>query len=249
MNNVTHIAEPVAMKRVFDVDGEGNSQAPEQLHPAQIPYAEFGDNPALKQASEALKYAFDGLAQIDELRANPHPEYTPARHARTVREALDGFDHAHSHKFDSGRAALKAEHRRVESELATAANLKPNDKHFAAIVGTFQGFNPGQRAQTLDQLIEQQDGPSLASLLEAPLFLTGLTAEQRDSIKLRMFLKVNPQGVALRDALAKSLERFEAASYAAIKARASLLEGTDRFDKRRAEAEALANKARAGFAA
>lgn len=246
--SVTQIQEPVAMKRVFDVDASGNSQAPEQLHPGQIPFAEFGDNPALKQASEALGYAFDNLATIDKLRGNPNPEHTPARHARVVREAIDGFDDAWAHKGDSAKAALNAELRRVEGDLERKANLKPIDKYANAILGTFQALNDGQRAQELDHLIETADGPTLATLLEAPKLVTNINAERAENLKMRLYLKVNPEGVALRDQLKRSLAKYEAASLACLGARAKLRDGVDRFSARAKEAEALATKARAGFA-
>jgi hypothetical protein len=243
------MVEPVAMKRVFDVDASGNSQAPEQLHPGQISFADFGNNPALKEASEAFGYASEHLASIDRLRGNPHPEHTPARHARAVREALDSFDNAWAHKGDSAKAALKAEHRRVEADLERAANLKPTDKYANAILGTFQGLNPGERARELDQLIEAKDGATLAVLLEAPSLVTGITREQSENLKMRLYLKVNPEGVALRDQLARALVKYEAGSVACLSARAKLREGSDRFNARTKEAEALANKARTGFGA
>ena len=243
----TQTVEPIAMKRVFDVDGNGNSQSPEQLHPGQIPYADFDDNSALKEASEAFSYAFDHIALIDRLRGNPNPEHTPARHARAVREALDSFDNAWAHKGDSAKAALKAEQRRVETDLEKAANLKAIDKYANAILGTFQGMNPGERSAAIDQMIEGQDGPTLAALLEAPLIVTGFTAEQRDGLKLRLFSKVNPAAVALRDQLARALVKYEAASVSCLSARAKLRDGVDRFTARTKEAEALATKARTGF--
>lgn len=242
MTNVIQIADQAAMPRVFD-------QPPEQLHPAQIAYAEFGDNPALKRASETLGFAWEGLASIDKLRASPHPEDKPATHARKVRQNVDGFDHAWAGRWDGAKAALKDEQRRVEADLERAANLKPVAHHFDAITSTFHNMNPGQRAKALDELIEQGDGPTLASLIEAPLFVTGLTAEQRDGIKLRLFAKVHPEGLALRDQLAKALAKMEAASLACIKIRVKLREGTDRFDNAAKVAEDVANKARSGFAA
>ncbi|HEY0013180.1 MAG TPA: hypothetical protein VGB79_10055 [Allosphingosinicella sp.] len=224
-------------------------QPPEQLHPAQINFAKFGDHPVLKQASDALGMAWEGIGSIDKLRANPHPEDRPATHARKVRQAVTEFGNAWAQRADGAKAALKAEHRRVEAELETAANLKANERHFGAIVGTFQGLNPGAKAQALDQLIEQGDGPTLATLIDAPLFVTGLTAEQRDAIKMRLLTKVNPAGVALRDQLAKALAKMEAASMASIDAQMKLNTGTDRFDRKSREVEELATRARSGFSA
>jgi len=242
MANVTIIPSESFLQSVLP-------QSPEQLHPAQINYADFNDNAALKSASDALGFASEGVASIDRLRANSHPEDRPATQARKVREAVSGFDNARAARWDGARAALKAELTRVESELEKAANLKPIESRFNSIVGTLQGMNHGQRAQTIDQLIEAGDGPSLATIIEAPLFLTGLVAEQRDNIKLRLFTKVDPAGLALRDQLVKATAKFETASIVAIHASAKLLEGTDAFDKKAREVDEMANKARTGFAA
>ena len=242
MSNVINLADAAAMSRVF-------TQPPEQLHPAQINHAAFGDNAALKRASECLGFAWEGLASIDTLRASPHPEDKPATHARKVRQSVDMFDSAWAGRWDGAKAALKDEQRRIEGALERAANLKPVPHHFDAITSTFHNMNPGQRAQALDELVEQGDGPTLATLVEAPLFVTGLTAEQRDGIKLRLYRKVDPVGLALRDQVAKALGKMEAASIACIHARAKLREGTDRFDKLAKDADEVATKARSGFAA
>lgn len=242
MSNVITLPDQAAMSRVF-------TQPPEQLHPAQISHAEFGDNPALKRASDCLGFAWEGLASINTLRASPHPEDKPATHARKVRQSLDGFDHAWAGRWDGAKAALKDEQRRVETELERAANLKPVAHHFDAITSTFHNMKGGQRSKALDELVEQGDGPTLATLIEAPLFVTGLTPEQRDGIKLRLYRTVDPAGLALRDQVAKALEKMEAASLACIRARAGLRDGTDRFDKLAKAAEDVASKARTGFAA
>lgn len=241
MSDIINIADKTEMPRVF-------TQPPEQLHPGQIDFAKYGNNPALKRASNCLGFAWDGLASINEHRATPNPEDKPATHARKVRQNVDGFDHAWADRWDGAKADLILEQRRVEGELERAANLKPVAHHFDAITSTFHNMNPGQKANALDQLIEEGDGPALAALIEAPLFVSGLSAEQRDSIRLRVFRKVDPAGLALRDQLAMALVKMEAASLAAINARAKLREGTDRFEKRAKEAEDVAHKARSGFA-
>ena len=245
--SVTQLPEPIAMKRTLPMDGDGNSQAPEWLNAGQIDHASFGEDPALKEASEALAYGGDMLAQIDNLRANPHPEHPAARHARVVREAVDAFDNSWATRADGARAALKGRLRTVEVDLAKAANLNPVDKFTNAILGTFAGLQPGERGKALSDLIEQQDGPTLAALLAAPPLVTGISEAQRDNLKLQMFLKVNPAGVALRDQLAKALDKMERASIASIRARAALRDGTDRFTAKTKAAEDLANKARTGF--
>lgn len=248
--SVTQTAEPVAMKRTMQTDGAGNSQPHEIFHPDQIaPETEHGNDLALKEGREALAYGGNMLAQIDKLRANPHPEDNAAKHARKVREAVDGLDNSLAHKFDSAKASLKARLRAVEADLEKSANLKPDSDYRNAILGKFDGMTQADKAKWLGKLIETQNGPVLATLLNAPEMVTEIGEQQRESLKLELMLKANPAGVALRDALNVALAKMEKASIASLHARAALREGTTRFDSRAREAEALANKARTGFGA
>lgn len=238
-----------ALPRVFIVDGNGNSQVPEQLHPGNIDYASFGDNAALKRASDTLALAWDKLAALDLLRASPHPLDRPAAHARKVGATLDEFDDGWAGAWDGAKAALKAEQGRVDAELVATSGLKSNPVHFDAITAAFHGMKPEQRASTLSDLIRQGDNASLATLLEAPLFLTGLTAEQRGGIKRQVFNKANPEGLAPSEQLAKSLNKLETASLTCLNARMKLRNGTDRYENKIKAAEQLANGVRTGFTA
>jgi hypothetical protein len=228
MNTVTTITETY-LKPL------GN-QPPEQVHAAQVNFANHDNNPALQAASETLGYGWDNLGSIRQLRARQgdrfNPEHTPARHDRAIREAVAQFEHEWGPRMDNARTKVKAELERVEGELERAANLKANPAWYNAIVGTLQGKEPGERQQILNDLIEQADGPTLATLLEAPLFVSGLTAEQVGSIRGRLYERVDPKGAALRGQLAKTLTKLEAASLAVIRDRQALLEGTDRFTRK-----------------
>lgn len=241
MTTIT-LQETAAMKPAF--------QAPnEALHPRQINFADFNNNPALKTASDALGFAFAGQAAINELRTKPDPEHSPARHARVVTEAITSFSDNAASKLTGAKEALKTELAKVGKELESQANLKPICHHFDAITSTFHNMNDGQRAAALDQLITDADGPSLAALIEAPLFITGLRMEQRDSIKLRLYAKINPVGLALTEQLTKALAKYEDASIANIRGQGLLRAGTDRFANKVNEARAVAAKANVGFSA
>ncbi|WP_336985340.1 hypothetical protein [Altererythrobacter aquiaggeris] len=122
---------------------------------------------------------------------------------------------------------MKRELANVEANLEFDAGLKSNDVHFNAVTAAFSYMKPEQRVQTLNDLIQQGENGALATLIEAPLFLTGLTAEQRDSIKERVFNKLDPQRLALRNQLKLALEKMETASIPALKMTAKLRAGTE----------------------
>ncbi len=198
----------------------------ESIHSGQIDYAGFDNNPALKRASDSLGFGRVEASAINQLRVNPNPEHRAALHDRTVREACDKFDRSLAEKFDGAKAALLVELSSVEAALTTKAGLKSNPIYVDAITSSFFNMNAEKRMATLTELIEQCDGASLATLIAAPLFITGLTAESRDSIKERLFRRVDPKGLALRNQLNVALARLENASLASLPMRAKLRAGT-----------------------
>jgi hypothetical protein len=229
--------EVVPLPKAFDA-------AHEALHPDQIDYASFGNNAALQRASNALKFAYDEGNAINHLRANPHDEDRAATHDRKVRERVDGFDRTFAQNFDGARADIQSELRRTEADLEQKAGLKANPAWSTAIVGTIQHMSPSERNQAVADLIEQGDHATLATLMDAPLLVSKLTAEQRDSIKTRVFMKVDPKGLALRDQLANALIKLDAASIASLTMRERLRAGTGPGEwKDRAKSAAVHNAA------
>lgn len=235
--------------KVFLKVGEDMRYPPETINPHLVKTEVAGvPNEALKRVFDQLKMTREEFASTIEVRANPHPEHTPAQHDNAIKRAVDVFFQRTGSSWDEAKATAKAELKRVETDLETQANLKEVPAHYSSIVGTFQQFPAEQKMAALDKLVEQQDGPTLAAILNAPLLVTGLEPSQRDAMKAKMLLKVNPQGVALRDALRNALARLEAASIAKIFGAQKLLEGTDRFNKAKANADSLADRTyRRGF--
>lgn len=199
----------------------------EATHPGQINFADFGDNPALKRASDALKFWYDGAIELNSFRQNPDDEVRAATHDRLTRERVDKFETNYCAQFENAKADLKRELANVETNLEYDAGLKPNDVHFNAVTAAFSYMKPEQRLQTLNDLIEQGENAALATLIEAPLFLTGLTAEQRSGIKERVFNKVDPKRLALRNQLKVAFSKMENASIPALRMTGNLRAGTE----------------------
>lgn len=214
------------------------------LSPHNIDYASFGDNPALKRAFDALNYVFDEANSINEFRAKPSDEDRAATHDRKVRERCDKFEPKAAEKLDGAIVGLKSELATVESNLSTKAGLKSIPGHFDAITSCFFGFNAEKRVATVNELIEQGDGASLATLIEAPLFLTGLTAEVRDNIKERLYRKVDPMAFKLMEHLKLSIDRMDNASLKVLPTFGDLRAGTGEGEwRKRAQMAAARNAA------
>lgn len=220
---ITNPAEVVPLPKAFQAP-------PEALHAGQFDYASFGDNAAIKLMADVVGEAWETGGKVNGERTNPHDEDRAATHDRKIRERVDGAQQRFNDKFERAKAGLAAELKAVEAELDRKAGLKPNPVHFDAITAAFHGMKPEQRAATINELIGQGDHASLATLIEAPLFLTGLNAEQRDSIKTRVLEKVDPKGVALRNQLKLCIERADNAANSSIVMFAQLRAGTNPGD-------------------
>lgn len=230
--------EVVEMAKAF------NQGPPEDLHPGNVE----GDSPALKGANGTLQQIWDGAAALNEQRANPDPEHRAATHDRIMREANDAFERNSIAKLDSAFAALKAELADEEADLADKAGLKPDTTWRFAVVGTIHDMrNAGDQAAAINGMIEQGDHASLAALIDAPLVATGLTAEVRDSIKPRVFLKVDAQAVSRIEQLKLAVERFDKAMNAAPGMFAKLRAGTEPGAYRERAKQAALGHARSNF--
>lgn len=196
------------------------------IHAGQVEVDKHPENGALKAMAEALGYGRLEGESINSLRANPDEDLMPAQHDRAVRERCAASQAKFAEKFDNAKAGLQRELSNVEAGLVTKAGLTPNPSHFDAITAAFHQMKPSQRAETIADLIAQGDHASLATLIEAPLFLTGLKAEERDAIKERVFHAIDPMGVALRDHLKVVLGRVEHAANASVGMFAALSAGT-----------------------
>lgn len=186
------------------------------FHPENIEVPAGIEHPAFGVAREALTYAYDGVEAADVFRGNQSDEDRSATHDRKTRELVDKTLDAFTEKLTRADNDVRRALADTEAKLADKAGLKPNAAHFDAITAAFHGMKPAQKAETIAGLIEQGENAALATLMEAPLFLTGLTAEQRDTIKERVFAKVDPQGVKLRDALAKAVTKIDMVGNASI---------------------------------
>ncbi len=214
------VAEVVALPKV-------NNAVPGVFHPANIDYENHGNNSALKAASDALKAIYEEAGAINELRGNPHEEARAATHDRTVREKVEAAERALDSRLGGAMFGLRAEFRRIEAELDEKAGFVANPAHFSAIVGTLQGMTPEARVGAIGEMVEAGDNATLATIAEAPLFLTGIPKEVRDTIKTRVLQKVAPAGVNLRNALIKAMGHVEAAGNASVFMYAALRGGAE----------------------
>lgn len=223
----------------------GDAGAPGTFHPGNIDYEGFGNNAALKRASDALKFGFDQGNTLNSLRQNPNPEHRAATHDRIVRERVDEGQRNFEQQLGTAMGELRSELRRVETALDEKAGLKSDPTWRNAVVGTFHDMDSdGARMAAIADMIERGDNASLAALIEAPLIVTKLKPEVHGQLKNRVLTRVDPQGLKLRNQILNAMTKVEAAGEASAgmfnKLRAGAHEGAWKERAQKAAARNLA---------
>lgn len=181
------------------------------MHEAQIDYEAFNGNPALKAASDALKFGRETYVTDNNFRGNQDGEDRAATHDRKVRERIENSHRSVEQRLGTAMATLRGEYQRIERELAEKAGLISDPALTNAIVGTLQGMSLPERVSAIAQMIEDGDHSVLATIIEQSTFLTGVPKDVRDNIKTRVLTKVDPVGFSLRNALLTAMVKTEAA--------------------------------------
>lgn len=239
----TTITDDGNMKRVF------NGQAHESHHLDQIDPANADKLNSIKYGRNVLDSVTKAINDLDEFRATRSPADTPATHAKKVIEAVDNAQKKLVPSYTNAKAALQNDVAEIDIELDDLAGLKANPRFEAAIVARFQRMDPAQHIKAIDGMIAAGDTASLATLIDAPSIVTGLDTAFRGTIRDRVLRAVAPQKLALRAAALSAIEKLDNSFNRSLGDFSALKAGCDRYDAQIAAAEAVANKARSGFAA
>lgn len=200
---------------------------PHTMHEAQIDYEAFGGNLALKAASDALKFGRETYNSDNEYRGNQDGEDRAATHDKRVRQRVEDSQRTFEQRLGAAMTSLRGEYQRVERELAEKAGLKADPTLTNAIVGTLQGMSLAQRMEAISQMIDDGDNAILATIIEQSTFLTGVPKEVRDTISTRVLMKVDPDGLRLRNGLLNAMMKTEAAGNDSAGMFAKLMDGTE----------------------
>ena len=145
----------------------------------------------------ALTQAVESLEKVAQ---HPDPTETEARHAQRVAEAA---------KKLLKRADKIAEHLTVDIQEATQtlsdaltekAGLREN-AYASEIRAAMRGMGKRERAQVLQQAVEDGDGATVAALTSAPTVVTGLDATYAERMADAFTRKHAPEVVNARDSL------------------------------------------------
>lgn len=239
----TTINDDGNLKRVF------SGQAHESHNLDQIDPINADKLNSIKFGRNVLNSVTKAINDLDDFRATRSPADTPATHAKKVIEAVDNAQKKLVPSYTNAKVALKNDVLELDIELDDLAGLKANPRFEAAIVARFQRMDPADHIEAIDGMIAAGDTASLATLIEAPFIVTGLDPALRDTIRDRVLRKVAPEKLALRAAALTAFEKLEKSFYRSLPDFNALKADCDRYDAQIAAAEAVANKARSGFAA
>lgn len=156
-------------------------QVPEVYHKEYIK----GETPTAKLLRDLLSTVANTFGMLNAKRHNLCSNYEA--------EARDGLGTING-SIRKARTIADAEVKSYEDRLIDKANFKPNAANDGFIVGTFQAMRPEQRVEAIGKLVEQGDGPSLATLHKVSDVFTGLSPDVRATIKTRLYSHVDPAG-------------------------------------------------------
>jgi len=218
-------------------------EIPGQIDGRKINFEAHDNHPTLKRAADTLSSGHTLFADVSRFRANPSDEDRAATHARKVRDMFLTNQSKWSQSITGLEAELTGAITDAEADLRQAANLKADPRYEAAILSKFVSMKPDGQAAMFNDLITAGDGPSLAALLEAPVVLTGLTADRKVELKAALCAKVAPKQVALRDELLKAKQAVLDASIAAIRLEPAMLQWTSPGEWKERAKQAAAKRA------
>lgn len=147
---------------------------------------ELGDNPAALRLQSEAKRLQEGTAALDNVNAHPSPLDTPDGHALKVARLAKKLDAQITDSINRAgdilRDGLSDAQRRIDEKV----DLRPNA--FASeIRAVFRGLSSTAKAAMINDLVVSNRGPELAAIVKAPLVLTGITEDRRETYE-RMIL-------------------------------------------------------------
>lgn len=192
----------------FAATAQAPVRYPEQGHFGQIPE---GKNRALSSARNLLQLAQErDFARLNQLREFPDPRLPVAAHrdelAKEAAKAKAGFSTA----YDNAVQTLTAEMRDNESHIAAMGGFTVNPQA-AEIRGIIRGMDRQEREALIGNAVEALDEKLLACIMDAMPLSLGVSPEFMAAMRDRYLQKVVPDYLALRENLATTKAKLEAA--------------------------------------
>lgn len=138
-----------------------------------------------------------GAEALDRVNSNMSPLDTPAAHTLKVAKLARKFDAEAAASLKRVGAAMCEAYADVQKRIDEKVKLIPHPLA-PEIRATYKALSPKDQADLITKLINENDGPVLAALLDGPSMLTGMNEGER---------KAYQQGIIARHAAAELEEQ------------------------------------------
>ena len=109
--------------------------------------------------------------------ATPDPTVTVAAHEKRVIQAASKLKDQAGRNFDEMQNAYRTALADVDNRIDAKVNLKADPAAAAEVRAAFRALPKGEQAGALQRLALANDGPTLAAIVDASPFLTGVDPE------------------------------------------------------------------------
>lgn len=159
-----------------------NAKVTPSLHPENVKQIDGYDNDTaslLAGTEAAFKNAYDGIGAVWTAKdaVDQNRAWTDERKIIELSKHAERQFDVIAKKFDSTRATLVKQIAHFESELTQPVEAKAAAPIAREIRDHVKGLSPDKRMGFLEQALKAGDAVTLSSLLGAPCYLSGMTAE------------------------------------------------------------------------
>ena len=240
MVNQLNLSRPDPLKRVMgEIGSDGKTMPHHFMHPGGYENELNTTNQAaLSNAAKGAQYVRDQMTAYDDARENLDPRGQPAKQYEDLKRHADTMEENINRKLQSVMADFDRDIEQTAITLDDAANLKIDPNYINAVTASFHQMSAGQRQAMIAQLLDDGEGSDLAILIRSSVALTGLSKEERQSIRRRAWEKAAPQTLKAYDELHAGRQRWEAGAYGLVKKMMGKKSGLDLFDAEIARVEA-----------
>lgn len=144
--------------------------------PAQTENAKSHVNPkhgSVLRTLSVLDRLTPAIEQLIQTASDRYPNETPEAHEARIYKNAEKLRKAREVVNADFDATVGREVSTLQAQLDARVNLKPSE-HAAEIRATFRNMKLSQQIDFLNELVAENDGPSLAAIIKAPKSLTGL---------------------------------------------------------------------------
>lgn len=188
------------------------------IHPLASAIAAIAERTPVHPSAPWLKRELDavhkGAAALDVVNRSRSPLDTPAAHALKVAKMARSYNTSVLDALNRVLAKGYAAREVIDRRIAEKANLKPDSKYEVAIATAYGSLREPDRLRMLGELVDDNRGPELAAILQAPLSITGLSAQHREAFRTDFIAKHAAAELEERNALDEAMEAFNAAQKA-----------------------------------